>query len=77
MAANEKMMLGEVTLDIVSFTNMGNQEFKNQFESFVKARMVLTMPNGEERELEVGEILKTNFQSFDEDGYEIFEEITL
>lgn len=70
----EKMMMGQLTLDMVAFTTMGNQEFKNQFESFVHAKIVLVMPNGEEKEFKVGEILKAKFESFEGDTGLVIEE---
>jgi hypothetical protein len=70
---NEKMVMGELLVDLVTFTDMGNREFKDQFESFVKASITLTMANGEERTFEIGEILKAKFESFDEDGIAIEE----
>jgi hypothetical protein len=74
--ANEKMLMGQLVLDIVAFTNMGNREFADQFKSFVDAKMVLTMPNGKEKEFSIGEILEVQFEAFDEDGIEIVEELT-
>jgi hypothetical protein len=72
---NEKMMLGQLTVDMVAFAEMGNQEFKNQFESFIQAKIVLTMPNGEKREFEIGEIIDKEITAFDpETDIEIEEE---
>jgi hypothetical protein len=71
---NDKMMMGRLLVDMVAFTDMGNQEFKGQFENFVKASITLTMPNGEERTYEIGQILKAEIEAFDEDGIEIVED---
>jgi hypothetical protein len=70
---NEKIVMGQLLVDVFAFTELSNQEFKGQFENFVQARITLTMPNGEERSFAIGEVLETQFESFYEDGIEIQE----
>jgi hypothetical protein len=73
-----KLMNGQITADIAEFTEMGNQEFKNQFDAAVKMEIHLTMPNGEIRVVSIGEILSHDIKAYDTvDCYEIVEESLL
>ncbi|RFU70322.1 hypothetical protein D0469_06905 [Peribacillus saganii] len=70
----EKFINGQVLVDLFTLSKMGNQEFKDQFETFITAELALVMPDGSKRVFEIGEILKAEFQSFDEHGIEIIED---
>jgi hypothetical protein len=78
---NNKFFCGELNLIVSDFNNgeVSNLDYYNQFYSAVKAEIVLTMPNGEVRVVEVGEFLKNHqIKSFDRyDECEIVEQFEM
>ncbi|TCN25508.1 hypothetical protein [Mesobacillus foraminis] len=62
-----KLMNGKLVVDLAAFVpeEMNTQEFRNQFQSYIQASLKLIMPDGSERELEIGEIISEDVQAYD------------
>jgi hypothetical protein len=74
----KKMMAGELEVMVADMTEMEKEKFIALFSTFVKAKLVLENWDGEEVEIEIGEILSHNVKAYDPvDGYEIHHESEL
>jgi hypothetical protein len=70
------MMIGTVELEVATLTGLKVSEFKNKFNEFniIDAKLVVTLPDGTEATLAVGELLSMQFKAFDpETDVEILE----
>lgn len=70
------MMIGTVELEVATLTDLKISEFKNKFNEFniIDAKLFVTLPDGTEATLAVGEMLSMKFQAFDpETDVEIIE----
>lgn len=74
----KKMMAGELEVLVADLTEMEKEKFISLFENYISARLVIMDCNGQEHEIEVGEILNSNVKAYDPiDGYEIHHESEL
>jgi hypothetical protein len=67
------LMMGQVTVNVNAMT-----EAVLHPETIVLARLVVTLPNGQEVELSVNEVLDMDLQAYDnESGFPIYNETDL
>jgi hypothetical protein len=76
MTAQTTTFSGEMTFGLVCDSKMGVSEFKNETNPFlvIGGKVTLMLANGKEIEMDIMDVISSQFTAFHVDGYEIHED---